>query len=316
MQKIIPFLWFDNQAEEAVNYYTSIFKDSKTGIIVRYSKAGAVAAGRPQGSVMTASFNLNGQEFVALNGGPAFKYNPSVSFFVNFDPSKNKNARQDLDTLWSKLSQAGKELMPLDKYPFSERYSWVQDRYGISWQLILSNPGGEERPFIVPSLMFTGAVCGKAEEASDFYLSVFSARGAKDTKRGITARYPGGMEPEREGTIMFTDFMLEKNWFAAMDSAHEHNFSFNEAISFVVNCENQNEIDHFWGKLSAVPQAEMCGWLKDKYGLSWQIVPTKMGKLLNDSDAKKSQRVMQAILKMKKIDIEALEKAYKNDQSV
>jgi len=315
MQKIIPFLWFDQQAEEAVHYYTSLFKNSKTGSLVRYSEAGAVAAQRPKGSVMTATFNLNGQEFVALNGGPAFNFNPSVSFFVNFDPSKEKNARQELDTLWNGLSKDGKVLMPLDTYPFSEHYGWVQDRYGLSWQLILSNPAGEERPFIVPSLLFTGAVCGKAEEASDFYLSVFSSRTVKDTKRGIIARYPAGMEPDKEGTIMFTDFMLEKNWFAAMDSAHEHNFSFNEAVSFVVNCENQDEIDHFWRRLSAVPQAEMCGWLKDKYGVSWQIVPTKMGNLLNDKDAKKSQRVMQAVLRMKKIDIEALEKAYGSNQA-
>jgi len=315
MQKIIPFLWFNDNAEEAVKFYTSLFRNSKIGSMTRYDEAGAAASGRPKGSVMTASFNLNGQEFVVLNGGPIFKFNPSVSFILNFDPScltdvvgqaKEKDARKYLDTVWEKLSQGGSALMPLDKYPFSERYGWIKDKYGLSWQLILSNPEGEEAPFITPSLLFAGAVCGKAEEASDFYLSVFNS-----TKRGLIERYPAGMEPDKEGTIMFTGFMIEQQWFAAMDSARDHNFNFNEAISFVVNCEMQKEVDYYWEKLSADPKAEMCGWLKDKYGLSWQIVPTVLSKLLSDKDGKKSQRVMQAMLQMKKINIADLEKAYK-----
>jgi predicted 3-demethylubiquinone-9 3-methyltransferase (glyoxalase superfamily) len=304
MQKITPFLWFDNNAEEAVNFYGSIFKKSKTGDASRYEEEGAKVSGRPKGSVMTIPFRLNGQDFIALNGGPIFKFNPSVSFMLNFDPSKEKNARKDLDVLWENLSNGGTALMPIDKYPFSDRYGWIQDKYGLSWQLILSNPDGEERPFIVPSLMFVGAISGKAEEASDFYLSVF-----KNTKRGLIARYPQGMEPDKEGTIMYTDFMIEKQWFAAMDSAHQHDFNFNEAISFMVNCENQNEVDYFWEKLSAVSESEQCGWLKDKYGLSWQIVPTALGKLLSDPDPEKSQRVMKAMLQMKKINIADLQKA-------
>jgi len=304
MQGITPFLWFDDNAEEAVNFYTSIFENAAIGNMMRYDEAGAKVSGRPNGSVMTASFNLNGHEFVALNGGPVFRFNPSISFFLNFDPSKEKNARQNLDELWEKLSQGGTPLMSLDKYPFSERYGWIQDKYGLSWQFILSNPDGEERPFIVPSLMFVGTVSGKAEEASDFYISVFNNK-----KRGIVARYPKGMDPDKEDTIMFTDFMIENQWFAAMDSAHEHGFNFNEAISFVVNCENQKEVDYYWEKLSAVPQAEMCGWLKDKFGVSWQIVPTILSKLLGDKDQNKSQKVMQAMLQMKKIIIADLEKA-------
>ncbi len=310
MQKITPFLWFDDNAEEAVNFYASIFKDSKIGSVSRYNKAGTEASGRPEGSVMTASFKLDGYEFVALNGGPVFKFNPSISFIVNFDPSRDKEARKNLDAAWNKLSEGGTSLMPLDKYPFSERYGWVQDKYGLSWQLILSDPEGDERPFIVPSFMFVGAVCGKSEEASDFFLSVF-----KNTKQGITARYPNGMAPDKEGTIMFTDFMLEKQWFAAMDSARQHGFNFNEAISFVVNCENQEEVDYYWEKLSqgGDEKAQQCGWLKDKYGVSWQIVPTVLGRLLGDPDPEKSQSVMKAMLQMKKIDIHDLQSAYESN---
>ncbi len=195
--------------------------------------------------------------------------------------------------------------MPLDTYPFSERYGWVQDKYGLSWQLILTNPAGEERPLIIPTLMFVGNVCGKAEEASDFYLTVF-----KNPKRGANAHYPAGMEPDQEGTVMFTDFKLEGQWFAAMDSARMHDFTFNEAISFMVRCDTQEEIDYYWGALSAVPEAEQCGWLKDKYGVSWQVVPTVLPEMLNDSDYEKSQRVMEVMLHMKKIGIEELERAY------
>jgi predicted 3-demethylubiquinone-9 3-methyltransferase (glyoxalase superfamily) len=305
MKKIRPFLWFDNQAEEAVNFYASTFKNSKIGDIARYDDAGAAVSGRPKGLVMTASFNLSGHDFVALNGGPHFKFTPAVSFMLNFDPSRDKKVRNYLDEVWEKLSQGGTALMPLDKYPFSERYGWMQDKYGLSWQLILSNPDGEERPFIVPSLLFVGAVCGKAEEACNFYQSVF-----ENSKTGMIARYPKGAEPDKEGTIMFSDFMIENQWFAAMDSAHDHKFTFTEANSFVVDCETQEEVDYFWKKLSAVPQSEQCGWLKDKYGLSWQIVPVVLGKYLADKDARKSQSVMQAMLQMKKIDIAGLKKAY------
>jgi predicted 3-demethylubiquinone-9 3-methyltransferase (glyoxalase superfamily) len=182
----------------------------------------------------------------------------------------------------------------------------VQDKFGVSWQLMLMNPDGEPRPFIVPSLMFTGKNAGKAEEATDFYLSVF-----KNAKRGTLARYPAGMDPDKEGTIMFTDFMLEKEWFAAMDSAHDHGFQFNEAISFMVSCKDQKEIDYYWENLSAVPEAEQCGWLKDKFGFSWQIVPAIMGELMESKDQEKIRRVTQAFLKMKKFDIAELEKAAK-----
>jgi predicted 3-demethylubiquinone-9 3-methyltransferase (glyoxalase superfamily) len=195
--------------------------------------------------------------------------------------------------------------MALGEYPFSKRYGWIQDRYGLSWQLILSNPGGESRPFIMPSVMFVGKVCGKAEEASDFYLSVF-----KNSKRGSLFRYSKGMEPDREGTIMFTDFMLEAQWFSAMDSAHEHKFAFNEAVSFIVNCETQDEIDYYWEKLSAVPQSEQCGWCKDKYGLSWQITPVAMGEMLSKGTPEQVKRVTGAFMKMKKFDLKKLEEAY------
>ncbi|MCF8240557.1 MAG: VOC family protein [Melioribacteraceae bacterium] len=308
MQKITPCLWFDTQAEEAALFYTSLFDNSKIGKTAHHDESSAQASGQSVGSALTIEFEINGYKFLGLNGGPHFKLNPSVSFFLNFDPSKDNKAKEKLDSVWEKLSKDGEVLMPLDKYPFSEHYGWVQDKYGVSWQLILTNPDGDDKPFIVPSFLFVGNVCGKAEEAGDFYISVF-----KDSKRGQIARYPAGMEPDTEGTIMFTDFLIEKQWFAAMDSAREHNFNFSEGISFIVNCGTQEEVNYYWNNLSSVPEAEQCGWLKDKYGVSWQIIPDALPKLLTDPDKEKAGRAMQAMLQMKKIEIADLEKAYNGE---
>ena len=301
-QKIVPHLWFDKEAKEAAEFYASIFPNSKvTNITTLHHDT-------PPGDVDTVSFELWGQKFMAISAGPLFKFNPSVSFFVNFDPSREEDAGKKLEAMWQKLSEGGTALMPLDKYPFSERYGWIEDKYGLSWQLILTDPEGDPRPPIVPSLLFVGDVCGQAEEAMNFYVSVF-----KNSKQGLMARYPQGMEPDQEGTLMFADFMLENQWFAAMDSAHEHKFNFNEAISLMVYCDTQAEIDDYWEQLSAVPEAEQCGWLKDKYGVSWIILPTVMDEMMAKGAAKQIDRLIQAFLPMKKLVIAELEKAYKGE---
>lgn len=301
MQKITPHLWFDKEAKEAAEFYTSIFPNSKI-------TSSTIIKNTPSGDCDVMAFTIMGYNFMSISAGPLFKFNPSTSFMVNFDPSQDSQAKTRIDEIWQKLSEGGKILMPLDKYPFSERYGWVQDKYGLSWQLILTNPEGEDRPLIIPSLLFTDKVHGKAEETSNFYLSVF-----KNSKKGAVARYPAGMEPEKEGTIMFTDFMIENQWFAAMDSAREHNFAFNEAISFMINCENQDEIDYYWEKLSAVPEAEQCGWLKDKFGLSWQVVPSTLNDMMKNGTPEQIGRVTQAFLPMKKFDLEQLNKAYQGE---
>ncbi len=298
MQKIVPHLWFDTEAKEAAEFYVSAFgKDSK----VTHS---SVIHDTPSGDCDIVSFDLCGYSFMGISAGPAFKINPTVSFMVNFDPSVDKDARKNLDALWEKLSDGGEPMMPIDTYPFSERYGWIKDKYGVSWQLILTKPEGEPRPFIMPSVMFTGDNTGKAGEAIDFYVSVF-----KDSKRGMTAMYPEGAAPEKDAKIMFAEFMLEGQWFTAMDSGHMHKFGFNEAVSLLVLCKDQKEIDYYWDKLSAVPESEQCGWLKDKYGLSWQISPSAMHEVLQSGDEEKIDRVTQAFLKMKKFDLAALEKA-------
>lgn len=297
-QKIIPHLWFDKEAKEAAEFYVSAFGGDSA------ITSATPILDTPSGDAEAVTFRLLGFEFMSISAGPIFTINPSVSFMVNFDPSRRTDARESLDALWEKLAQSGTVFMPLDKYPFSARYGWIQDKYGVSWQLILSNPDRDARPNITPSLMFTNQVCGKAEEAMAYYTSVF-----KDSKAGMIARYGPDQPPDREGTVMYEAFSLWRQGFAAMDSARMHDFSFNEAISLVVNCDTQDEIDYFWGKLSAHPEAEQCGWVKDRYGLSWQIVPSRMGELMGGT-AEQRARVTQAFLKMKKFDIATLERAY------
>lgn len=300
-QKVITHLWYDKQASEAAAFYVSVFPDSTV-------TSKTTIKDTPSGDVDLVSFEVWGRKIMAISAGPYFKFNPSASFMVNFDPSREKDAGEKIEQVWNKLSEDGTVLMPLGKYPFSERYGWIQDKYGLSWQLILTDPEGEERPEIVPSLMFVGDKCGKAEEAMHFYLSIF-----KNSNQGHVARYPGGMEPDKEGTIMFSDFMLENQWFTAMDSAQKHDFNFNEAISLLVNCDTQEEIDYYWDKLSAVPESEQCGWLKDKYGVSWQIVPGDMEEMMTSGTPEQVASVHKAALKMKKLDIAGLRKAFKGE---
>jgi predicted 3-demethylubiquinone-9 3-methyltransferase (glyoxalase superfamily) len=301
VQKITPHLWFDKEAKEAAEFYVSLISNSKIKHI-------STLHDTPSGDCDVVSFELAGEPFMAISAGPLFKFNPSVSFHVKCQ------TKSEVDAMWEKLSQGGTVRMPLGSYPFSERYGWAEDKYGLSWQLMYAG-GSEIKQKITPVLMFVGRVCGKTEEAANFYASVFknSPAGAKDaagTKADILARYGKGEEPDKEGTVRYAHFMLLGQEFGAMDSAREHEFAFNEAISFIVPCDTQQEVDYYWGELSADPKAEQCGWLKDAYGLSWQITPTIMNEMLKDKDKKKIARVTAAFLNMKKFDIAKLKEAY------
>lgn len=308
MQKIVPHLWFDTNAEEAVNFYTSVFQGGMVGSVTHYTDAGHEIHGMKAGTVLTVSFEIEGFRLIALNGGSYFTFTPAISFMVNFDPSREEDAAGRLQSVWEKLSEGGEALMPLQEYPFSKLYGWVKDKYGLTWQLILTNPEGEERPTIIPSLLFVGDVAGKAEEAVHLYTSVFN-----NSKKGTMMRYGKEHAPEKEGSLMFSEFAIEGEWFTAMDSAAEHTFTFNEAVSLLVECTDQAEIDYYWEKLSAVKESEQCGWLKDAFGVSWQIAPQGMEEMLNDADTEKVNRVLNAMFAMKKLDIAALKRAFEGE---
>ncbi len=297
MQKIVPHLWFDTQAKEAAEFYCSVFPNAMITNSV-------VVPGTPSGDCDFVTFNLNGHDFMAISAGPLFTFNASISFMVNFDPSHDDQAEMHLRALWDKLMDGGEALMPLQEYPFSKLYGWVKDRYGVSWQLILSDPDGEDRPFITPSLLFAGVNTNKAEEAMNYYLSVF-----KDARPGELARYPEDTGPAKKGSLMYGDCMLEGQWFAMMDSGVEQPDTFNEAISLLINSDSQEEIDYYW-QLSAVPEAEQCGWLKDKYGVAWQVSPADMNDVFAEGTPAQIEAVTKAFLPMKKLDIAAIRAAY------
>jgi predicted 3-demethylubiquinone-9 3-methyltransferase (glyoxalase superfamily) len=291
MPKIIPHLWFDTQALDATKLYTKVFPDSELTSVTKLRDT-------PSGDTDLVSFKLAGQPFMAISAGPYFKFNPSISFVVACGTKK------EVDRIHKRLFEGGSALMPLGSYPFSGRYAWIQDRFGLSWQVMLTDIHKMKQK-ITPTLMFTDKMAGKAEKAIEFYTSIF-----RKAKVDSLDRYGPGEAPDKKGTIRHGGFRLEGQAFAAMDSARAHGFGFNEAVSFAIACKTQKEIDEYWKRLSAVPKAEQCGWLKDRFGVSWQVVPTILGKLMGSGDAEKTDRVTQAFLKMKKFEIEKLKRAY------
>jgi predicted 3-demethylubiquinone-9 3-methyltransferase (glyoxalase superfamily) len=271
---IYPCLWFDGNAKEAAELYCSAFGNS------------AIKSENP----MVVIFELNGQKFMGLNGGPMFKPNPSISFFVNCETP------EEVEKSYGKLLEGGSVLMQLDKYPWSKKYGWVQDKFGVNWQLFYNE--NDDSGKFSPCLMFTGDNAGRAEEAIKLYADIF-----ENSSTLSIARYEAG-EHDVEGTIKHGIFSINDYILRAMDSSHPHGFSFSEGVSLVVECETQEEIDHFWAKLTEGGSESQCGWLKDKFGVSWQIVPTILEELMSDSE--KSPRVIQAFMKMKKINVQKL----------
>lgn len=295
MKPITPHLWFDKEAVEAAEMYTSAFGNASVGEVIALRDT-------PSGDAHVVPFALVGQEFMAINAGPLFKFTPSISFHVKC------RSEFESDSIWERLSRSGTVLMEYGEYPWSRKYGWTQDRFGLSWQVILTDEA-EIKQKIIPVLMFVGDVCGKAEEAVDFYTSVFEPRGGETGVDSIR-RYGEGEPPDAVGTVKYAAFSLQGMELGAMDSAHDHDFGFNEAISLVVYCDSQDEIDYLWDRLSAVRDAEQCGWLKDKYGVSWQIVPAVLDEMLSSGDEARTARVTEAFLQMKKFDLEKLRGAF------
>lgn len=274
--KLYPCLWFDGNAKEAATYYISAFEYSK------------ILSENP----VVVMFELERVLFMGLNGGPQFKINPSISFFIYCE------SEAEIDKKWNCLSAGGSVMMPLNKYPWNEKYGWCQDKYGVNWQLMLDSVAEQK---IVPSFMFTQQLSGKAEEAINFYISLF-----KNSEVQLISRYGKG-EGDVEGNINHARFTLNGQVFAAMESSGPHEFSFNDGVSIVVPCDNQEEIDFYWSKLTEGGKESQCGWLKDKYGVSWQIVPAMLGKIMSEPD--KGKRVMDVIRKSVKFNIRELENA-------
>lgn len=279
MEKLIyPCIWCNNNAIEMANFYISVFPNTE---IIDQNKWVVV-------------LKMKGQHIMLLNGGDTFKPNPSISLMYL------SVSEQEIESIYNKISIGGKDLMALDSYPFSSKYAWVEDKYSVSWQLITANQVDIVQT-VVPTLMFIGNNNGKAEEAIDYYTSVF----ANSQKRGIS-RYTGS-EGENEGNIQHAEFIINNYLLMIMDSSYPHAFEFTGGVSLVVECKNQEEVDYYWNKLTTDGGEEnMCGWLRDKYGVSWQITPTIMKDILL-----KSPKVMEVMMTMKKLEIKPLMEAAK-----
>lgn len=280
-QVITPAIWCDGTADEAAQFYADVFRDASIA---------------EQAPGLAATVSIHGFKLSLINGGNQYAPNPSISCILNFDPllfGGEEQARTYLDELYERLSTGG-VLMELGEYPFSPRYAWVRDRFGMTWQLMLTDPDGDPRPFVIPSFMFGGTNHAHAEEATDAWIALFD-----NARRGALYRYEEG-GPLDAGTVMFTDFTLRGTWMAATDSGAFHDFTFTPGVSIIVSCRDQEEIDRYWVGLSAVPEAERCGWCVDRWGVSWQIVPHNIAELMADAATRDK------ILQMGKIDLTKL----------
>jgi len=296
VKDISTCLWFNDQAEEAFELYSTVFNNVKKLRTAAYSDASAAMSGRPKGSLMTLEFEIEGQKFMGLNGGPIFQINPSISFYVSCDSEAEVEAR------FNKLSQGGQVLMPLNTYPFSKKYGWVSDKFGVSWQLNLA----ESPQKIIPAIMFVGQQTGRAEEAMKHYISIF-----ENSKILDIARFEAG-QGGTEGDIKHAKFSLDGQVFIAFDGGAAHAFGFSEGVSLIIPCKTQEEVNGFWDKLTDGGQPSQCGWLKDKFGVSWQIVPNVLAELLQGDDAERCKSVVDAMLQMSKLDIGRLQAAYRD----
>lgn len=253
--------------------------------------------GQTPGSVMTVDFQLAGYRFMGLNGGPMFAFTPAISFYVVCE------TEAEIDRLWAGLVKDGSVLMALAPYDWSAKYGWLQDKYGLTWQLSLGKLADVGQK-ITPFLMYVGPVFGRAEEALKLYTAIFQDSAIDGI---LHAPSDGSSGP----TVQHAQFSLSHEKFMAMDSGLAHAFNFTEAISLEIACDTQAEVDYFWGKLTADGGEEgSCGWLKDKFGVSWQVVPRVLYELLNDPDKARVNRVTEAVLAMNKLEIETLQRAY------
>ena len=277
---IYPCVWCNNKAKEMAEFYSEIFPETK------------IIDENP----VVVLLEMFGQKLMLLNGGDIFKPNPTISLMY-----LSMNA-DEIDRIWNKLSDGGSPMMPLNEYPFSPKYGWVVDKYGLSWQLYTAVSESHIVQKLVPTLMFTGKQNGNAEKAADFYTSLFP----NSAIRGML-RYPGD-GGEVQGNIQHGEFLIHDYLFMLMDSSNIPDDVFTEGVSLVVECDYQEEIDNYWEVLTSNGGEESrCGWLKDQFGVSWQIVPRQLGEWMAASP-----KVTEELFKMGKLDMNVLENASKN----
>jgi predicted 3-demethylubiquinone-9 3-methyltransferase (glyoxalase superfamily) len=283
-QRIVPNIWCDGDAEEAGVFYASVFERASSRVVARYPQDGLLEFQRPlAGQPLTVEVSIDGFRITLINAGPEFAPNPALSFLVSVDPRRFGDAdaaRAWINRTWTALGEDGLVVMDIGEYLFSGLYGWVEDRYGVSWQLKLMDRDAEPAPLITPMLVFGGPVRNRSEEAIALY-------GELLPPSGITrqVQYPVTEPPHVTEPIVYSEFLLAGQRFAAFDSPVDRDFTFTPGLSLQIDCDGQEEIDRIWAALSAAPAAEQCGWLVDRFGVSWQVVPADLGELMQRPNA-------------------------------
>jgi predicted 3-demethylubiquinone-9 3-methyltransferase (glyoxalase superfamily) len=286
---MIPYLWFTDTAIEAVEFYTNLFPNS--------SITGRMPLGDgSKGTMEVVTFNLMGLPYMAISGGPQFNITPAISLFVYCE------SESEINRIYSALMDGGVAFMELSAYPWSHRYAWVQDKFGVSWQLDVEAINNAQK--IVPTLMFSNENRSKVSEASIFYRSIFPNSTALMEASYEQMTGLGGDD------LIFAQVKLDEYIINLMSNDEEGGFEFSEGLSLMVYCDDQASIDHYWNTLCEGGEQQMCGWLKDKYGVSWQIIPRALDRMMADPDPTKTARVHEVILKSRKLDIDELTAAF------
>lgn len=271
---IYPCVWHNQTAREAAEFYQLVLP------------ACSIIEENP----VAVQLQVFDKKILLLNGGPQFMPNPSISFFLY------ARSAQEAKEIFEQLSEGGKVLMPFEKYPWAAQYGWIEDRYHTSWQ-ITWDENYPQTGELKPSLLFANDVQGKAQEAIDFYSSVFPQHMTLQIER-----YPAETGATA-GQIMFSEIELEKQRFILMDSGIPHAFDFNEGVSFVLECNDQEEIDYYWEKFTGTGTESMCGWCSDQYNVFWQVIPRNFTSMIQ------SPQAVEAFMKMRKIEIDVLKNA-------
>jgi predicted 3-demethylubiquinone-9 3-methyltransferase (glyoxalase superfamily) len=268
---ITPCLWFESSAEEAAKFYCETFQNS---FIIDSSN-------------VSVNFSLNNREYIAMNGSPGIKINNTTSFSVYC------GSDQEIQRLYDVLLDGGEIMMPLGPYPWARKYAWVQDKFGVSWQLDVDPINNPQN--IVPSVMFVNKHATKLKEAITFYHEIFPKPHLL-----FQMAYPPEMQMP-VGSLRFAQHKLNGYIFNFMSSHEKHEWEVNEGVSFIISCQDQDEIDHYWNSLIAQGgKPRKFGWLKDKYGITWQVLPINLGDLL------KIEGNLEKLIKMDKIRLSEL----------
>lgn len=277
-EKITPCIWFNGGAGDAGKLYCAAFKSARI----------------TSQSPFVTGIEVAGQSFTLLDGGPQYKPNASISFYVGCE------SKDEFDQAWKALTASGRVVAAPSQTSWSERYGYVIDAYDVSWQLGVQRAGDVQQK-ITPYLMFTGNEYGHAEEAMNLYATVFNA----SMPEGII-RYGDQDAPDTPGYVRHAELEFKNRRFMFADIASDV-VPFTEGVSLTIHCENQEEVDYYWYKLVEGGKESRCGWLKDRFGVSWQIVPTILTKLM--SDPAKAGKAAKAFMTMRKLDIEQIVQA-------